>query len=134
MKHLVAYTPQHNGVNERKNRSLKEMETFLLKEKNIPHSLWDKVVNCASYIHNRVPQKSMIGATPFEALLEHKPNVSHLRVFGSKAWARIPLEKMKAFQDKSSKFILLIYAEDGKEYKLMEVANRKFFIEQSVQF
>ena len=46
MEHLVSYTPQQNGVSERKNRSLKEMETCLLHPKHIPPSLWDEVVNC----------------------------------------------------------------------------------------
>ena len=76
----------------------------------------------------------MVGVTPFEALHGYKPNVSHLRVFGSKAWARIPLDKRKAFQAQSSECILLGYAEDGKAYKLMEATTRKCFIEWSVQF
>ena len=63
----------------------------------------------------------MVGATPFEALHGHKPNVSHLRFFGSKAWAKIPLDKRKAFQAQISEWILLGYAEDRKAYKLMEV-------------
>ena len=44
MEHLVPYTPQQNGVVERKNRSL-EMETCLLQAKNLPPSLWAEVVN-----------------------------------------------------------------------------------------
>ena len=75
----------------------------------------------------------MVGATPFKALHGHKPNVSHLRVFGSKAWARIPLDKRKAFQSQSSGSILLGYAEDAKSYKMMEVATRRCFNERSVQ-
>ena len=74
----------------------------------------------------------MVGATPFEALHGHNRNVSHLRVFGSKSWARIPIDKRKAFESQSSNCILLGYAEDEKEYKLMEVATRKCFIERSV--
>ena len=35
----------------------------------------------------------------FEALHGNNPNVSHLRVFGSKYWTRIPIDKRKAFQD-----------------------------------
>ena len=34
--------------------------------------------------------------TPFEAWSGHKPDVTHFRTFGSKAWARIPTEKRKA--------------------------------------
>ena len=49
------------------------METCLLQAKNLPPSLWDEAVNCASYIQNRFPHKSVVGATPFEALHGHKP-------------------------------------------------------------
>ena len=76
----------------------------------------------------------MVGATPFEALHGHKTNASHLRVFGSKAWAKIPLDKWKAFQAQSSECILLGYVDDEKAYKIMEVATRICFIERSVQF
>ena len=40
MEHLVPYTPQQNGVAERKNISLKEMEKFLLHGKHLSPSLW----------------------------------------------------------------------------------------------
>ena len=61
MEHSVPYTPQQNGVAKRKNRSLKEMATCLLHAKNLPPSLWAKAVNCASYLQNRVPHKSVVG-------------------------------------------------------------------------
>ena len=82
----------------RKNKSLKEMEKCLLHAKNIPPSLWAEAINCASYIHNRVPHKSVIEATLFEALHGSKPDFFDLRVFGSKAWAKITMDKRKAFQ------------------------------------
>ena len=81
-----------------------------------------------------MPHKSMIGFTPFEALMGHNPNVSHLRVFGFKACVKIPIDKRKAFQAHSCRFILLGYVDDAKGYKIMESANQKCFIERSVQF
>ena len=38
--HSVPYTPQHNGVAERKNRSLKEMTTCMLESKKLDANLW----------------------------------------------------------------------------------------------
>ena len=76
----------------------------------------------------------MVGVTSFEALHGNKLNVSHLRVFGSKVWARIPMDQRKTFQAQSSECILLGYVEDEKAYKLRELATRKCFIEGGVQF
>ena len=50
MKHSIPYTPQQNGLAERKNGSLKEMATCLLEARNIASYMWDAAVNYASYI------------------------------------------------------------------------------------
>ena len=76
----------------------------------------------------------MVGVTSFEALMGHKPNVSHLKVFGSKAWAIIPSDKRKSFQPQSSECILPGYVYGAKDYKLMEISTRICFIERSVHF
>ena len=39
LQHIVPYTPQQNEVVERKNRSLKEMESSMLHEKSLPQRL-----------------------------------------------------------------------------------------------
>ena len=41
MQHFVPYTPSQNGVAERKNMALKEMETCMLEAKNLNPNLWD---------------------------------------------------------------------------------------------
>ena len=75
-----------------------------------------------------------IGVTPFEALMGHDTNVSHLRIFGSKSWAKISFDKRKSFKPQSSECILLGDADDAKYYKFMEISTKRCFIEQSVQF
>ena len=101
MQYSIPYTPQQNGVAERKNRSLKEMATCMMESKYFPTKFWAKAIKCASYIQNRVPHKYLYGITPFEAWSGHNPNVSHFRILGSKCWARIPPEKRKDLEPQS---------------------------------
>ena len=96
MQHSVPHTPQQNGVAERKNRSLKEMATCMMEANTLPPKFWAEAINCASYIQNRVPHKQL------EAWSGHKLDVTHFRIFGSKAWARIPTEKRKDLQPQNS--------------------------------
>ena len=40
MQYLIPYTPQQNGVAERKNRALKEMDTSMIEERDIIPKIW----------------------------------------------------------------------------------------------
>ena len=87
VQHSIPYTPQQNGVADRKNRSLKEMTTCMLEAKKLAENLWAEAMHAAEYIYNRVPHSSFNGKTPFEAYFGHNPDVSNMRVFGSTTWA-----------------------------------------------
>ena len=50
MQHSIPYTPQQNGVAERKNRSLNEMATCMMEAKNLPPKYWAKAIKYAAYI------------------------------------------------------------------------------------
>ena len=47
------YSPQQNGVVERKNRTIMSCVRSMLKEKNLPLELWVEVVNTCVYVLNR---------------------------------------------------------------------------------
>ena len=51
------YSPQQNGVSERKNITLKEMMNALPLSSRLPHKLWGEAILSANYILNRIPQK-----------------------------------------------------------------------------
>lgn len=76
------YTPQHNGLAERRNRSLVEMARSMLKQKHLPSSFWGEAVCTAAYVLNRCPTKSLNGKVLEEVWSGIKPSVGHLRVFG----------------------------------------------------
>jgi transposase InsO family protein len=93
LQHTILYTLQQNGVVERKNRSLKEMASCMLHAKSLPQRLWAEALNCATYIQNKSPHRSVKDKTPYEAWSGLKPKVTHFRIFGSRAWARILLKR-----------------------------------------
>ncbi|KAI5317503.1 hypothetical protein L3X38_037210 [Prunus dulcis] len=75
----TSYTPQQNGVAERKNRTIVEMAKCLLLEKKIPLDFWAEAVNTSVYILNRCPTKALSKKTPFEAYGGRKPGIKHMK-------------------------------------------------------
>ena len=74
------YTPQHNGVAERKNKTIMGMARCMLKAKGMPNYFWTETVTCAVYLINRSPTQSVSNTTPIEAWSGFKPNVQHLKL------------------------------------------------------
>jgi hypothetical protein len=134
MQHIVLYTPQQNGVAERKNCTLKEMTNCIIQSKGLSLKYWVEAINSANYIVNRTPTKALKNITPEEALTKIKPNVSHLRIFGNIAWAHIPDEKRKALQPKNEKCIFVGYSEDVKGYRLLQPDCNEIIIRRDVKF
>jgi transposase InsO family protein len=64
MQHIVPYTPQQNGVDERKNHTLKEMANYMIQSKGLSLKYWAKDINCENYIVNRTPTKALKNITP----------------------------------------------------------------------
>ena len=59
-KCTVPYTPQQNGVAERKNRSLMEMARCMVKSQTLPHSFfWLEAIMCTAYVLNMCPTKRL---------------------------------------------------------------------------
>jgi hypothetical protein len=96
------YTPQHNGVAERKNRTLIEMVRTMLDEYKTSDRFWAEAVNMACHATNRLYLHKLLKKTPYEFITDNKPNVSYFRVFGSKCYI---LQK----KSKSSNFALKVY-------------------------
>ena len=110
----MAYSPQQNGIVERKNKTIVEMAKSMMHEKNMPYAFWGEAVNTVVYLLNRCPTKTLDKKTPFEVFSGRKPYVKHLRVFGSMCYAHIPLQLRKKLQKSSNKCVFVVYGTSEK--------------------
>jgi len=83
------YTPQHNGLVGRRNKSIVNMMRSMLREKNLPHKFWGEAEITATYVLNKCPTKRLESKVPEEVWAEVKPFVKHFKVFGSKCYKHI---------------------------------------------
>jgi hypothetical protein len=120
-------------VAERKNRTVLDMVRSMLKSKNMPKEFWAEAVKCAIYVQNRCPHSKLEDQTPQEAWSGQKPTVSHLKVFGSVAYAHVPDQRRTKLEDKSQKYILIGYDEKTKGYKLFDPIRKKVIVSRDVR-
>ena len=133
-KQLTApYTPEQNGVAERKNRTVVEMARSMLKQKGMPDSFWAEGVAAAVHILNISPTKAVWDQTPYEAWNGNKPLVSHLRVFGCICYVLIKTARHKLDQ-KSQKHVFIGYCPNSKAYRLYDPLSGKVTISRDVVF
>jgi len=130
----VPHTPQQNGISERKNRVLVELARSMLTHMSVPKSFWAEAVSTAAYILNRIPSKSIGNSTPDEKYYNHKPLVSHLRVFGCRCYVHIPKETRQKLDDKSRKCVFIGYSSEKKGYKCWDPISGKVIFSRDVIF
>ncbi|GJY68640.1 retrovirus-related pol polyprotein from transposon TNT 1-94, partial [Tanacetum coccineum] len=126
------YSPQQNGIAERKNRTIMNMVRSMLKSKNMPKEFWAEAVQCAVYIQNRCPHVKLVDKTPQESWSGVKPTISHFKVFGSVAYAHIPDQTRKKLDDKSKMYVFIGYDERTKAFRLYDPLEKKVTISRDV--
>ena len=130
----MPYSPVQNGVLERMNRTLVESARCMLSHANLPREFWAEAINTAAFLRNRSPTTSLKGITPYEALFNQKPDVSHLKVFGCLAFLHIPSENLKKYDEKSQRVIFVGYPVGTKGYKFYDPSSKRFVCGRDVSF
>ena len=112
---FIPYTPQQNGVAERRNITLLDMVMSMMAQANLPISLWGDALLTATYILNRVPSKT-VPLTPYELWNNVKPNLGNLCPWGCAGFVHNQSHKFGKLGLRANKHIFIRYCENSKGY------------------
>ncbi|GKD66081.1 retrovirus-related pol polyprotein from transposon TNT 1-94, partial [Tanacetum coccineum] len=103
------YTPEQNGVAERKNRTLKEAARIMLSGSVFSKQYWTEVVATACYTQNRSTIVKSHLKTPYEIFRKRIPNISFIHVFGCPVYIHNHKDHLGKFDEKDNDGYLLRY-------------------------
>jgi len=132
--HSAPYSPQQNGVVERRNQTVMATARSLLKQRSMPAKFWGEAVSTAVFLLNRAPTKALNGKTPYEAWYGKKPAVSFLRTFGCLAFMKKTRPHQSKLEDRSTAVVFIGYEAGTKAYRVFDPVSQRVHITRDVVF
>ncbi|GKF65969.1 putative ribonuclease H-like domain-containing protein [Tanacetum coccineum] len=120
----VARTPQQNGVEERKNRTLIEAAKTMLADSKLPTTFWAKAVNTACYVQNRVLVIKPHNKTPYELFNGRPPTISFMRPFGCLVTILNTLNHLGKFNGKADEGFFVGNSVNSKAFRVFNSRTR----------
>ena len=114
------YTPQQNGVSDRRNRFIMKMTRCMLHEKDFPKCFWGKPANTVVRLQNRISTKAVKDLTPFEVWYGYKHSLKFLRVLGCLYFTYLPQVKCDKLDKKAEGGIFVGYSIISKAYRVFQ--------------
>jgi len=128
------YTPQQNGMAERKNRHLIETTHTLLIHGAVPSHFWGDAVFTACYLINRIPSSVLHNQVPHSILFPHDPlHPLPLKVFGSTCFVHDFSPGLDKLSPRAHKYVLG-FPRSQKGYKCFSPSFNRHFISADVTF
>jgi len=129
------YTPQQNGVAERKNRHLIETtRTLLIHGEVLGHFLGDAILS-ACYLINHMPSSILKNNIHHSILFPHEHlHPLPLRVFGSTCFVHNFSLGLDKLSPRSHKCVFLVFTRSQKGYKYFSPFLNRYFVSTEVTF
>ena len=108
-KKSCPYTPEQNGIAERKHRYIVETTMSLLFYSSIPLEFWHYAFSTAIFLINRMPTSSLKMFSPFEMFFDYTPHLHHLKVFGVHVYPPLKPYTKHKLETKTTQHIFLGY-------------------------
>jgi hypothetical protein len=131
---IVPHNPQQNGVEKRKNKSIKENVKALLNDQVLSMFLWGEDAMTTIYVQNKIPHYILKDMTLEESFSRNKPNVENLRIFGCHVYFHIPMDKRNKLEPLGKKGIFVRYSESSKDYIIYIPKQHKIEVSRDMTF
>ena len=132
---FCAYTPQQNGVAERKNRHLIETAHTLLLHHTVPQRFWGDAILTACYLINRMPSSILGDQVPHSLLFPNQPLFClPPRVFECTFLVHILTPSQDKLYAKATKCIFLGYSRLQRGYYFYSPDTHRYFVSANVTF
>ncbi|KYQ53232.1 Copia protein [Trachymyrmex zeteki] len=104
----------------------------MLLDAELDNRFWGEAILTAAYLQNRMTSRS-VDKTSIELFTGEKPDVGHIRVFGSKAYSLIPKQRRRKWDDKAEEGVLVRYDGNTKGYRILDPSTNRIWINRSVR-
>ena len=111
-------SPDHNGVVERRNRTLMDIVRIMRSNTKLPQYLRTEALKIVVYILNRVPTKA-VSKTPFELFKGWKSSLRHIRVWGCPFEVRTYNPQEKKLDPRTISGYFIGYVKRSKGYRFI---------------
>ncbi|GJT08115.1 retrovirus-related pol polyprotein from transposon TNT 1-94 [Tanacetum coccineum] len=122
---LSPYTPEQNGVAERKIRTLIEAARTMLSGSVFSKQYWTEDVATACYTQNRSTIVKRHLKTPYEFFHKRIPNINFLHVFGYPVYIHNHKDHLGKFDEKVNDGYLLRYSLVSKAFRVFNTRRQK---------
>ena len=128
------YTPQQNGVSERRHRHIVETGQTLLSHASLPSEYWAYAFATATYLINRLPSPVLHHISPLQALFKQQPRYEKLRSFGCLCFPLMKPYNTNKFQKKSVPCIFVGYSTSQSAYLCLHLQSQRIYTSKHVTF
>nr|GEW34285.1 retrovirus-related Pol polyprotein from transposon TNT 1-94 [Tanacetum cinerariifolium] len=119
------YTPEQNGIAERKNRTLIEAARTMLSGSAFSKQYWTEVVATACYTQNKSTIVKRHLKTPYELFRKRIPNINFLHVFGCPVYIHNHKYHLGKFNEKADDGYLLRYSLVSKAFRVFNTRRQQ---------
>ena len=131
---MAPNNPQQNGVAKRKNRSTVRAERAMLHDQGLALHLWAEACNTMVYVQNGSPYQIVEMKKLEEAYSGKRPNVGHLRIFGSSVYFHVMKDAWKKLEPKTELGIFVGYIDTPHNYWVYMPTSRMIVVSRDIRF